>query len=248
MSTAQEKAAEEKARAEKERGAKLAREGIDALGNVVDTAKEGVDAVTGAASDAADEVDEQGVTGAAEKAGEGLGKRIKKAVKGTNWGGMIGGLLGVIAAWFMSTMFGGGMFGTIAFMLLAIPAFLMGNGFGRRNMNGLFGGENEAPARDNAQRGVQMARETGGPAAEQPAAQASQTNTGPEIRTMTPTTADVQLAQAGLNQAARDSIQQTQQIYARSGAQLNPGDFGLADATITPPIVPGQQAAVVRGT
>lgn len=250
MTTPEQHAAEEREREAAENrayGAELARKGIDGAGDLVETAKEGIATVTGAADSATETVQQNGVTGAAAKAGEGVGTRIKKFAKETNWGGMIGGLLGVAGAWFASTMFGGGMFGTIAFMLLAIPAFLMGNGFGRRNMNGLFGGENEAPARDDSQRGLQMVRETGGPSAESQLAQAPQTGAQPEIRTMTPTSSDTQLAQAGLNQAARDSIQQTQQIYARSGAQLNPGDYGLADATTALPVVPGQHVALVRG-
>ncbi|PZP85172.1 MAG: hypothetical protein DI582_06635 [Azospirillum brasilense] len=200
----------------------------------VDTARAGAGAIGDAVGGAAGTVRDQGVVGAAAGAGAATGRHVSRSVNRVNWGGLVGGLLGVFGAWLGSSMFGGGMFGTIAFMLLAIPGFLMGRGFGARNMNSLFGGENDPTPERAAQPQLVRNRDVEGPAAAQP-------------QTTTPEPVRMAEAQQGLDAATLDSIQQTQAIYARSGARLQPGDFGLADATSAVPVVPGQQAALARG-
>lgn len=66
----------------------------------------------------------------------------------TNWGGIAGGIGGVILAYLASSMFGGGIMGTIAFLFLGVMGFMMGQSFGSRNLNGLFGGQNDGASRD----------------------------------------------------------------------------------------------------
>lgn len=240
MSTSEQQAAAEaqereerdaEARADGQSFARSVGEGVDAT---VDTARTGAAAVGDALGGAAGTVRDQGVVGAATGAGGAAGRHVSRSVNRVNWGGLVGGLLGVGGAWLASTMFGGGMFGTIAFMLLAIPGFLMGRGFGARNMNGLFGGENDPTPERAVQPQLVRNREVEGPA-----------TTAPQTTTPEPTR--MAEAQQGLDAATLDSIQQTQAIYARSGARLQPGDFGLADATAAPAPLPAQQAALARG-
>lgn len=71
---------------------------------------------------------------------------------GVDMGGLLGGAVGVLGAWIVSGMFGGsGMLGTIGFLLLAIPAFMMAkNGFGDMFNTLINGGEKptaEAPGK-----------------------------------------------------------------------------------------------------
>ncbi len=59
------------------------------------------------------------------------------------WGKILGGLVGVGGAWFISSMFGGGWLGTLLFALFAIPGFMIG----REQMGNFFGSfMGEAPS------------------------------------------------------------------------------------------------------
>ena len=72
-----------------------------------------------------------------DDAPEGTSTGGKAKTKSTfKWGDVVGGLLGVGGAWFLSSMFGGGWLGTIMFALFAIPAFMMG----RSQLSGMISG------------------------------------------------------------------------------------------------------------
>lgn len=66
-------------------------------------------------------------------------------------GGMIGGLLGAIGGWMAGNMFGGGMFGTIAGILLAIPGMLIGNNKLGPMIQGWISGKKEGAEKGNEQ-------------------------------------------------------------------------------------------------
>lgn len=85
------------------------------------------------------------------------------ALGNTSAGGWVGGLLGVGLSWFISNMFGEGMFRTVLLVALAPMMFMLG-----RNMGQNFGGGDErSQSGDEAARapavGQERVQETGGP-------------------------------------------------------------------------------------
>lgn len=79
--------------------------------------------------------------GATDENGESKGKKGK-----FKWGNTIAGVLGVGIAYLLSSIFGGGMLGTIMFALFAIPAFMMGRSQLGGSLSKLFG---ETPSPDS---------------------------------------------------------------------------------------------------
>lgn len=75
---------------------------------------------------------------------EGLWDSVTGMFNNINAGGLLGGLLGLGGAWMIGSAFGGGMVGTIASVLLAIPLFLLGRKMGDNTLNGLMGRPSDA--------------------------------------------------------------------------------------------------------
>ncbi len=80
--------------------------------------------------------------GKAEGAANSVWEWAKGLFSGTNdsLSGLIGGGIGVLGAWIISSMFGGGWLGTICFAMLALGGYIIGNKDLGPMLQGLFGG------------------------------------------------------------------------------------------------------------
>lgn len=80
-----------------------------------------------------------------DDAGDGGDAGADGKKKKFKWGNGIGGLLGVLGAYLLSNIFGGGILGTIMFALFIIPAFMMGRSQLGSTISGWIGEEPSKP-------------------------------------------------------------------------------------------------------